>query len=269
MAELPELERYRLVLSPHLVSKEITLVEIHRQKSINLPVHEFASRLQGNRITGITRRGKFLIFQLASGENLLLHLMIGGWLFIGNEKINPNRKKQIILSFGEMQLFFLGLRLGYLHILSTEELNKKLGELGPEPLDPAFGFEDFQGRISKKRGILKSVLIDPKFIAGIGSCYSDEICFKAQLKPENKVQQLTGEQIHRLFEAIKPVLENAIHIGGYMDYPLYANDRKTGAYNDHFLVYLRENQPCKRCRNVIQRKDLSSRKSFFCPGCQE
>ena len=95
--------------------------------------------------------------------------------------------------------------------------------------------------MSKKRGTLKSILVDPKFIAGIGNCYSDEICFEANLRPFKKADQLTVEQVISLFKAIKPVLTRALEIRGYMDYPLYAGDLKTGAYNNHFLVYECEN----------------------------
>lgn len=269
MAELPEIERYRLVLSPHITGREITGVEVNRAKSINVPIPEFIAQVQGERISEIDRRAKHLIFRLSSGEELLLHLMIGGWIFLGDYGAHPVPQKQVILSFGERKLYFVGLRLGYLHLLSAEKILEKLAGLGPEPLDPAFRFEDFQGRMRDRSGSVKSILVDPKFIAGIGSCYSDEICFQAKLRPFKSASELTEEQTHFLFHAIKPVLTRAIEIGGYMDYPLYAGDEKTGSYNDHFLVYERENQPCQRCGTRIEKIQISSRKSFFCPGCQE
>ncbi|TWI58964.1 Fpg/Nei family DNA glycosylase [Halalkalibacter nanhaiisediminis] len=268
MAELPEMERYRTVLTPHLTAIEMTHIEVHREKSINIPVSKFISHLQGNHITTINRRAKHLIFDLHSGEHLLLHLMIGGWLFLGDFGIQPKSKAQIILSFGERKLYFVGLRLGYLHLLSTEELHTKLEKLGPEPLNDAFQFHDFYERIRNKRGTLKSILVDPTFIAGIGSCYSDEICFEARLKPTRKANELMNAEIETLFQAIKPVLIRAIEIGGYMDYPLYAGDEKTGQYNHHFLVYERENESCDRCGHRIEMLEVSSRKSFACSGCQ-
>ncbi|CAH0347465.1 DNA-formamidopyrimidine glycosylase family protein [Bacillus sp. CECT 9360] len=265
MAELPEIERYRMVLSEQLNGKQITSVQINSEKSINMPVPRFTSELLGIRITGIRRRAKYLIIELSSGKYLLLHVMIGGWLFLGDDQVYPKPAKQVILSFGERKLFFVGLRLGYLHLLMAEELNGKLEGLGPEPFDLAFCYEDFQERISLKRGTLKSILVDPKFIAGIGSCYSDEICYQAKLRPTKKANELTGEQTQALYDAIRLVLTRAIEIGSYMDYPLYADDTKTGQYNNHFLVYACENQPCKRCGTVVEEVLISSRRSYL-PG---
>ncbi|PLS14657.1 bifunctional DNA-formamidopyrimidine glycosylase/DNA-(apurinic or apyrimidinic site) lyase [Bacillus sp. M6-12] len=269
MPELPEMELYRIELSKYFIGQQITWVEINREKSINVPVSQFTEELLGSTISGIRRRAKYIIFDLSSGKHLLLHLMLGGWMFIGNEHVSPERTKQVILTFGNTKLFFIGLRLGYLHLLTSEELHKKLSVLGPEPFDPEFQLEDFKERLSKKRGVLKSILIDPKFIAGIGNCYSDEICFEARLRTTNKAADLSEGQVISLFSSIKPTLSRAIQIGGYMDYPLYQNDKKTGSYNDHFLVYECENLPCKRCGTLIKRIEISSRKSFYCPGCQE
>ncbi|RFU70676.1 Fpg/Nei family DNA glycosylase [Peribacillus saganii] len=269
MPELPEMELYRLELSKHFIGKPITGVEINREKSVNMPVPQFTSALERKKIIGIRRRAKYLIFDLSSGDHLLLHLMLGGWMFIGSDRVSPDRTKQVILSFGEKKLFFINLRLGYLHLVTPDELDKKLAVLGPEPFDPKFQLTDFQERLSKKRGVLKSILIDPKFIAGIGNCYSDEICFEARLRPTKKAADLTDHKIQSLFNAIKPTLSRALQIGGYMDYPLYVNDTKTGCYNDHFLVYECENLPCKRCGTLIERTDISKRKSFFCPSCQD
>jgi formamidopyrimidine-DNA glycosylase len=269
MAELPEIERYRIILSEHFVGKQITEVEVNREKSVNKPIEQFIMDVRGQNIIDITRRAKYLIFDLSAGNSLLLHLMIGGWLFIGTENIFPKPTKQIIVSLGETKLYFVGLRLGYLHLVTKKELNLILAKLGPEPFDPTFTFDRFQERITRKRGTLKSILIDPTFISGIGTCYSDEICYSARLLPFKKAQELTEKQIYALFHAIKPVLLDAIEKGGYMDFPLYANDEKTGGYNDHFLVYLCENRPCKRCGAIIEKTAISSRKSYYCPGCQE
>jgi formamidopyrimidine-DNA glycosylase len=268
MPELPEMEIYRMLLTDEFMGKQITGVEINREKSINMPVPVFTAKIQGNSTMGIHRRAKFLIFDLNSGNHLLLHLMLGGWMFIGDERLRPERTKQVILIFGNRRLYFIGLRLGYLHLVSTDELHAKLSKLGPEPFDPSFHFKEFQERLRKKRGTLKSILVDPKFIAGIGNCYSDEICFEAKLRTMKRADDLTDGQALDLFNAIKPVLTRGIRYGGYMDNPAFAGDEKTGGYNDHFLVYESENQPCRRCGTKIEKIVISQRKSFFCPGCQ-
>ncbi|MDN4074503.1 bifunctional DNA-formamidopyrimidine glycosylase/DNA-(apurinic or apyrimidinic site) lyase [Fictibacillus terranigra] len=268
MPELPEMENYRLVLCRQLKGRPITEVDINREKSINKKTEIFEAHLQGAVITDIRRRAKHLIFQLNTGNALLLHLMLGGWMYIGNDEDNPDRTKQVILSFGERKLYFIGLRLGFLHLLNGKELKEKLEELGPEPFDPSFTLETFQKRFGTKRGTLKSILIDQKFMAGIGNCYSDEICWQARLQPARKANELKPDEVITLYHAIIPVLENGIKFGGYIVNPIYAGDAKTGGYNNHLLVYDREDQPCLRCGTEIRKIEISSRKSFSCPNCQ-
>ncbi|KSU85532.1 DNA-(apurinic or apyrimidinic site) lyase [Fictibacillus enclensis] len=269
MPELPEMETFRTILSNQLKGRPITQVEINREKSINLNPSLFTARVRGAMITDIRRRAKHLIFQLNNGYALLLHLMLGGWMYIGNDEDNPERTKQVVLSFGDRKLYFIGLRLGYLHLLTAAQLKEKLEELGPEPLDPNFTEKIFLEHISKKRGTLKAVLIDQKFIAGIGNCYSDEICWQARLQPERKASELTKDQVRLLFQAIQPILTRGIEHGGYMENPTYKGDQKTGGYNHHLLVYDREGQPCRRCGTRIQKTEIASRKSFSCPDCQK
>jgi formamidopyrimidine-DNA glycosylase len=266
MPELPEMETYRIFFSHNIINKTITNVEINREKSINKPVNDFISQIKGKTITRIKRRAKHLIFELSSGQNLLLHLMLRGWMFLGNDRNAPERTKQVILSFGDLKLFFIGLRLGYLHLLSNDELDEKLADLGPEPFE--LSEEIFEQMIRKKKGALKPMLVNQKFISGIGNCYSDEICFEAKLNPFDKAMNLTGEQTKSLFRAIKPVLKKAVETGGYMDHPMFEGDKKTGGYMDNFLVYEREGQNCFRCGTEIKRAVSSTNKSFYCPKCQ-
>ncbi|MCM3718879.1 DNA-formamidopyrimidine glycosylase [Fictibacillus phosphorivorans] len=266
MPELPEMETYRNLFSHNIINKPITDVEINREKSINKPVKDFISHVQGKTISSVKRRAKHLIFELNSGQNLLLHLMLGGSMFLGEDRNSPDRTKQVILSFGDLKLYFIGLRLGYLHLLTNEELEEKMTKLGPEPL--SLSLEDFDKMISKKTGGLKPILVDQKFIAGIGNCYSDEIGFEAKLHPLKKAKDLTGEQRRSLYRAIKTVLKGAIDTGGYMDHPMYEGDEKTGGYNDQRLVYEREGKNCFRCGTKIERVESSTLKSFYCPSCQ-
>ncbi|MBY6035748.1 DNA-formamidopyrimidine glycosylase [Fictibacillus nanhaiensis] len=267
MPELPEMETYRIFLNHNIINKPISKVEINREKSINRSVSDFIAQVQGKAVTKVKRRAKHLIFELNSCQYLLLHLMLGGWMFLGNENNAPDRTKQVILSFGELKLYFIGLRLGYLHLVSKEELDNKLKDLGPEPFDMRIA--DFVERISKKKGALKPLLVNQRFLAGIGNCYSDEICFEARLKPGKKADELSRNQIHALFNAIKPLLRKAIELGGYMDHPMFEGDQKTGGYNNSLLVYGREGKGCYRCGTQIEKMEISSNKSFYCPSCQE
>ncbi|MFZ3588763.1 DNA-formamidopyrimidine glycosylase [Bacillus sp. DJP31] len=268
MPELPEMENYRRLLSKQILHKTITKVTINRQKSINVSEDVFSQKVIGQSVMEIQRRGKHLLFQLQNGYNLLLHLMLGGIMYVGSVEDQPKRTKQIIFDFNERELFFIGLRLGYLHLLTHEEVEAEFQDLGPEPFDPTFTLEKFSELIEKKKGRLKTTLLDQHFIAGIGNCYTDEICYHAEFLPTKKCNELTSQDIQKLFSSIKLVLNRALELGGYMEMPLYQQDQLTGGYNENCLVYDREGETCTRCGQRIIKEIISSKKCFYCEGCQ-
>ncbi|WP_010281478.1 bifunctional DNA-formamidopyrimidine glycosylase/DNA-(apurinic or apyrimidinic site) lyase [Bacillus timonensis] len=268
MPELPEMETYKNLLQLKIAGHTIQAVEVNREKSINTSISDFTKELVGNKITQIDRRGKHLIFDLASGNKLLLHLMLGGLMYIETENDTISRTKQVILNFASHRLCFVGLRLGYLHLLTPNQVEKELEDLGPEPLQPTFSLKAFEKLVEDKRGRLKTTLVDQHFIAGIGNCYSDEICFAAELLPTRTFDTLNTKQIEKLYYSILTVFQEAIQFGGYIEKPLFKEDRLTGGYDDKCKVYDREGETCVRCGSVIQKEEVSSRKTFFCANCQ-
>lgn len=112
-------------------------------------------------------------------------------------------------------------------------------------------------------------LVDQHWVAGIGNCYADEICFHAGVLPTRQIPALTSDERIRLYHAIQAVLQEAMQFGGYMEPPLYRHDALTGAYNERCRVYDREGEPCPRCGNTIAKSMLSSRKVFACTRCQK
>ncbi len=268
MPELPEMETYKNLLQLKVAGHVIQDVEVNREKSINTTVSEFTKELVGNKITHIHRRGKHLIFDLESGNKLLLHLMLGGLMYIETDNDTISRTKQVILRFASHQLCFIGLRLGYLHLLTPDQVKTELADLGPEPLQPGFTLQSFEKLVENKRGMLKTTLVDQDFIAGIGNCYSDEICFAAELLPTRTFDTLDGAQVQKLYQSIHSVFQDAIRFGGYMEQPLFKGDYLTGGYDEKCKVYDREGESCVRCGSVIKKKEVSSRKTFFCANCQ-
>jgi formamidopyrimidine-DNA glycosylase len=267
MPELPEMENYRLLLAPLIVKKRIKDITITREKTINQEAGIFHKGVLHHAIVSIERRAKHLLFILDSGSVLLLHLMLGGSMFIGKQA--PERTAQVILHFDESNLYFLGLRLGYLHLHTSDEVKHVLAKLGPEPLDSHFKLEDFLQRLKGRRTNLKVTLVDQSVISGIGNCYSDEICFTAQLLPTRRVNSLTKEEQMQLYQAMHSVLKEAIHFGGYMDSPLYEGDRLTGQFDAKCRVYDRGGEPCVRCGNPLIKDEVSSKKCFYCLHCQK
>ena len=269
MPELPEMENYRRLLSGSIVNIPITDVIVNRDKSINVPPAEFAPNLIGSKVIFVERRGKHLIFHLNDGRRLLLHLMLGGLLYMtrGSED-RPSRSTQIEIAFGDKVLYFIGLRLGYLHMLSAKETEEALSQLGPELLDRRMTKDRFVSIMKKRRGALKSLLVNQHAFAGIGNCYADEIAFDAKIHPASKVQNMDNDTLEQLYDSVHHVLKEATDGGGYMEMPLTEDDRLTGGYDDKCKVYDREGEPCVRCGTAIVKTEQTGRKVFFCPNCQ-
>ena len=269
MPEYPEMEHYRTQLSTLVGGHKIANVAVNREASVNEPADVFASELIGRTVLFVERRGKHLLFHLDDGHRLILHLMLGGWLAYGAEGPKPDSHFQVILTFDDgRSLYFGGLRLGYLHRVSAKTALELMKELGPEPFDPRLTLESFRKRLSAKKGKLKTTLTDQHFIAGIGNCYSDEICFEAKLRPSRAAAKLDEEESGRLFQAMRKVLAEAKEAGGYMDRPLTPDDRLTGGYDERCRVYDRKDEPCVECGTPIAFETLTGRKTFYCPHCQ-
>lgn len=268
MPELPEMENYRRLLGGLILNRPVTDTEITREKSVNVPPDRFDRLLKGQPVTAIDRRAKHLIFRLASGEALVLHLMLGGVIYCGSAADKPDRTVQVRIGFGERNLYFIGLRLGYLHVETADGLTRRFAGLGPEPFDPELTPRTFAEKLEARRGTLKSALVDQSFIAGIGNCYSDEICFDAEILPSRAPASLTPQEAERLFASMRSLLADATAHGGYMDMPLYPGDTLTGGYDRLCRVYDREGEPCVRCGSPIRRGEVSSKKSFACTVCQ-
>ena len=269
MPELPEMENYRRKLSDRILNIPISKVIVNREKSINVHPDEFQATLIGAKVIFVERRGKHLIFHLNDGRRLLLHLMLGGLLYMAKgEDERPSRSTQIEISFGDRILCFIGLRLGYLHLLTAKETEKALRDLGPELMDRRMTKERFVQLLGTRRGALKSLLVNQHAVAGIGNCYADEIAFDAGIHPSTKVQHLPETSLGRLYDSAVKVLEEATEGGGYMKMPFSTDDRLTGGYDDQCKVYDREGEACVRCGTAIARIEQSGRKAFYCPSCQ-
>ncbi|MGJ7913033.1 DNA-formamidopyrimidine glycosylase [Neobacillus sp. LXY-1] len=269
MPELPEMEHYKMLLNEKIAGKPVTDIQINREKSINVNPELFTNTVRNQRIMQINRRGKHLLFELQNGQTLLLHLMLGGFMFFGNEAEKPKRTIQVRLSFGDHHLYFIGLRLGYLHLLSTNEVKERLEHLGPEPLQADFTENGFLKLLNKKHGRLKTTFIDQDFIAGIGNCYSAEICYHAKIFPTKDIDDLNERYRRTLYHSMKVVLQEGIQFGGYMESPFFKGDQKTGNYRELCQVYDREGELCNRCGATIVMEEVSSRKTYYCPNCQQ
>ncbi len=268
MPELPEMETYRRLLEPRIVQKSILTVEVSREKSLNVTASQFREAVQYQTVTRLERMAKQLIFWLQNDRALVLHLMLGGWMFWGSEDETPKRTVQVMLGFGRERLSLIQLRLGYLHLHDQRGVERIRAKYGPDPFEADFTADRLYDTLSQKRGALKPVLCDQAVLAGIGNCYADEICFVAGIRPTRSCSTLSREECEHLLAAMRSVLQEAVRFGGYMDHPLYQGDTLTGGMTAYLRVYDREGEPCQRCGHEIILETIRSRKTYFCMSCQ-
>ncbi|MFZ5942812.1 MAG: DNA-formamidopyrimidine glycosylase [Bacillota bacterium] len=270
MPEIPEMEVYKKQLSETVVHKKIKEITINREKSINVNPEIFVDLVNEQLIVFVSRRAKHIILTLGNGYYLVGHLMLGGRIYFAQSGEKIGTRGSVIFKFLDgNSLYFINLRLGWLHVLTEGEMDGLFAKLGPEPLSQYFTLDWFREKLAQRKGAIKPLLTDQEFIAGIGNCYSDEILFAAGIMPGRKANELNMDEVNRLYKAIPDILNEAITNGGYMDKPFYRNDKLTGGYNNLLRVYDRAGQRCLNCQDTIILTSISGKKSFYCPTCQK
>ncbi|MCJ7515326.1 MAG: DNA-formamidopyrimidine glycosylase [Dehalococcoidia bacterium] len=268
MPELPEVETIKNELSPHIIGRRFINITVCDAKPVKQPsVDDFRSKLAGQSINGLERRGKYLIFHLSSGNVLIIHLKMTGSLLLNPEQTDRYARIVFHLDDGGRLIFTDRRRLGAMWLLENELA--VIGKLGPEPLDSEFTFQTLSERLSKRQAPIKAVLLDQKFIAGIGNMYADEALFAAKIHPLRKASGLSTQEIRNLHKAIVDVLRLAIDSKGASIDTYKRPDGRLGAAHDNFRVAHRSGKPCPVCRTHIQRIAVRNRGSYFCPKCQK
>ena len=279
MPELPEVETIRRDLEKEVVGKRIKTVEVTGMRSIRRHPNKkhFASKLEGRKITGTERRGKYLLLRLDDGDVLVAHLGMSGQLLRArNEQRDPLTKHtHVVITFTQGgQLRFVDPRtFGELFVTTPEELAQQVPELahlGFDPVDDMMSWTKFGELLTARKGKLKALLMDQKFVAGIGNIYSDEILFGAGLRYDRSSETLSSQEVRRLYRAMVETLQEAIkHRGSSLSDEQYRDlFGETGDYQSQHKVYDREGQACRRCRSTIVRVKFNGRSSFLCPQCQ-
>jgi formamidopyrimidine-DNA glycosylase len=265
MPELPEVETVVRGLRGPLVGRTFTGVTVTWPNSIKTPMPELQTRLPGQRIEAITRRGKYLQFHLSGGDTLLLHLKMSGDLLV--EPVGEPRHRHVRTIFGldnGHELRFKDTRK-FGRVYLVDDPQQVVGKLGPEPLADDFSGQDFKALFQKRKGRLKPLLLDQEFIAGIGNIYADESCFLAGIDPRRNVDTLTETELEKLYHAIRQALESGIMYKGASLDEVY----RGGEFQKYFQVYGRIDEPCFKCGLLILRTVLGGRSTHFCGQCQK
>jgi formamidopyrimidine-DNA glycosylase len=267
MPELPEVETIKNELAPDVTGRTITGVTIFWERMLRQPpLAEFEREIAGRKILKLGRRGKYLIFHLSGGKDLLFHLKMSGSLLTGKGE-PPKYTRAIIRLDDGTSIFFRDPRkFGTLQLV--DDANSFLCKLGPEPLEPAFTARVLQDILCQRKAPVKAVLVDQAIIAGIGNMYADEALFSARIHPLRPARSLSTREIKRLHAAIREVLIAAIESKGASVASYFRPGGQTGGAQNGFRVAHRGGQPCPICGGRVQRIVVRGRGTYFCPKCQ-
>ncbi len=278
MPELPEVETVKRDMEREVVGKRIRSVDVTGMRSIRRHPNKkhFISKLEGHKIAGIKRRGKYLILDLDSSDVLVVHLGMSGQLLRTKGTKDPlNKHTHVVITFtqGGALRFVDPRTFGELFVTASDELDShvpELAHLGFDPVDDMMSWNRFGELLQARKAKLKTLLMDQRFAAGIGNIYSDEMLFAAGLRYDRSSDSLTSQEVRRLCRAMVETLQEAIkHRGSSLADEQYRDlFGELGGYQGMLKVYDREGQTCRRCRSTIVRVKVNGRSTFLCPQCQ-
>jgi formamidopyrimidine-DNA glycosylase len=278
--ELPEVEVVRRDLEKDVVGRRVAAVEIRRMKNTKRVIRrhktpkDFRDRLVGRKVARSERKGKYVLLHLDDGNVLVVHFGMSGRFLRGNKRVPLDNHTHVITTFqtgGDLR-FVDPRTFGEMFVTAADDLGKvkELAHLAIDPLESMFTWQQFSGALANRATKLKPLLMDQQFVAGLGNIYSDEVLFAAGLRHDRASDELSAQEVRRLYRAIQETVQEAIRFRGttlgdeaYVD--LYG---KPGEYQNELKVYGRKGEPCRRCRTPIEVVKYSGRNSYYCPQCQ-
>ncbi len=293
MPELPEVETVRRGLQPVMEGARILHVDV-RRPDLRWPLpRDFARRLAGQSVTGLGRRGKYLLADLSSGDVLLMHLGMSGSFRVQHHgkasepghyhhaRSGDHGHDHVVfeMSSGATVTFNDPRRFGFMKLVRRADLGDEplVAALGPEPLGNEFDAASLARACAHKKTSLKAALSDQRVVAGLGNIYVCEALYRARLSPKRAASTIASrsgapnERAKRLAQAIRDVLNDAIRAGGSSLRDHRRTDGELGLFQHHFSVYDREGEPCpgKGCKGTVRRIVQAGRSTFYCPSCQK
>jgi len=291
MPELPEVETVKCGLAPVMEGRVFEHVRLNRA-DIRFPFPDnFIGRLQGVTLDRLSRRAKFLVGALSSGETLLMHLGMSGRFVIetglnvpgrtarssplvptDSGTHNPKHDHVVFTMSGKDKPLIIyndPRRFGFMELLKAGDLGR-IADLGPEPLSNNFSGPVLHAKLAGKKAPIKSALLDQRIVAGLGNIYVCEALFSAHISPLRLSNTLSEEECELLSAEIKTTLALAIKAGGSTLKDFAAVDGALGYFQHSFKVYGHKGDACPdiTCTGTISRIKQSGRSSFYCETCQ-
>lgn len=274
MPELPEVETIvRELNESDLIGKKISSIEVFWERTISKPsVSEFYTKIIGQAIRSITRRGKFIVITFTR-DTLLIHLRMTGKLSFSNKSQPLSSHERVCLGINDKRFLHYEdqRKFGKWYLLSDPE--EKFSQLGMEPFSSEFTIKAFHTMLMKSSIAIKTFLLNQKHVVGIGNIYADEALWESKIHPLQKANTLTLQEIKGLFNAIKHVLTMGIANQGTSLGSKMANyfsvNRKRGNYQTQLKVFRQDGLPCPRCGTTMIKIVVTQRGTHLCPYCQK
>ena len=269
MPELPEVETTRLGIVPYASGLQVTEL-IVRDSRLRWPVPvDLGEKLCGQKILGVERRAKYLLFQTEVGT-LIVHLGMSGSLRVISDNSPPQKHDHIdiVLGGGTRLRYCDPRRFGCFLWQERGQEHPLLAHLGPEPLSDDF-HENYLFKKSRgRKSPVKNFIMDGKVVVGVGNIYANEALFSAGIRPDRQAGRISAARYRCLTESIKQVLTTAIEQGGTTLKDFVGSDGKPGYFAQELHVYGREGLPCKRCQAPLRQMRLGQRTTVYCVACQ-
>ena len=274
MPELPEVEHVVRALRPVVTGRRILAAELNLKRTApELSRPAFARQLRNALITGVGRRGKYILFELEAGRVLATHLrMTGKFVSLTTDETMPPYAHVVFYLDDERRLVFCDMRqFGRMRLIkNAQRLPKELTALAPEPLSTEFTEEYFLATLARSRRSLKQLLLDQTRVLGLGNIYAVEALFLAEVNPLKPANRLSKPRALRLYHAIRKVLREAIEAGSTLHIDLADGQARYFGTSERFWrVYERDGEPCVACGALLKRVVHGGRSTYYCPRCQK
>jgi formamidopyrimidine-DNA glycosylase len=271
--ELPEVETIRRHLAPFVEGRTIERLEIPDPRwSEPAPPDEVAAAVEGRVIERLARRGKYLDWELEDEVHVVMHLRMTGNILLlpAGAQEPPYVRVRIALDSGERALFTDPRRFGTGVVLLGDSARDDYfaSRLGVEPLSPDFTADALRAMARNRKQPVKAFLLSQERIAGVGNIYADEALFRARIHPQRPVGTLRRPQLEALREAVIESLNAGIAAKGASIDDFRHPDGARGAFQDRFLIHLREGEPCVRCGRAVVKMRAAGRGTYVCERCQ-
>lgn len=273
MPELPEVETIKRTLENLVMNKRIEDITINWPKIIQAPedIMHFKHLLMGEQINSMSRRGKFLLFNMQDYV-LVSHLRMEGKYRVTHSSEPIDKHTHVIFHFTDgTELRYNDVRkFGTMHLypIGKEHETKPLNQLGPDPFESAYQLNYVEEKLLKTNRNIKAVLLDQTVIAGLGNIYVDEVLFLSKIHPERRAKTLSKNEIMNIFTNTKEVLSKAVHQGGTTIRSYVDGQGEMGMFQQTLFVYDQVEKPCKHCGQAIIKLRVSGRGTHICPDCQ-